>query len=57
MAVATIELVLTAFVAVMLVSQLLSLRARVPYTLIPVFAREVIGKRADRRMPEQSTAK
>lgn len=37
MAVATIELALTAFVAVMLVSQILSLKAKVPYTLILVF--------------------
>ena len=36
-AVATIELVLTGFVAVMLVSQVLSLKARVPYTLVLVF--------------------
>jgi monovalent cation:H+ antiporter, CPA1 family len=33
----TIELALTAFVLVMLLSQLLSLKARVPYTLILVF--------------------
>jgi monovalent cation:H+ antiporter, CPA1 family len=33
----SIELALTAFVLVMLVSQLLSLRARVPYTLVLVF--------------------
>src|ERR1022692_2673033 len=37
MAVATIELVLTAFVAVMLISQILSLKAKLPYTLILVF--------------------
>lgn len=37
MAVATIELVLTGFVAVMLISQILSLKAKVPYTLILVF--------------------
>lgn len=37
MNVAAIELALTAFVVVMLISQLLSLRARVPYTLILVF--------------------
>jgi monovalent cation:H+ antiporter, CPA1 family len=36
-AVATIELVLTAFVAVMLVSQILSLKAKLPYTLVLVF--------------------
>ena len=37
MAVATVELVLTGFVAVMLVSQILSLKAKVPYTLVLVF--------------------
>jgi Na+:H+ antiporter len=37
MAVATIELVLTAFVVVMLISRVLSLKARVPYTLVLVF--------------------
>jgi Na+:H+ antiporter len=36
-AVATIELALTAFVAVMLFAQILSLKAKVPYTLILVF--------------------
>jgi monovalent cation:H+ antiporter, CPA1 family len=36
-AVATIELALTGFVVVMLVSQILSLKARLPYTLILVF--------------------
>ena len=37
MAVATIELVLTAFVVVMLISRVLSLKGRVPYTLVLVF--------------------
>jgi monovalent cation:H+ antiporter, CPA1 family len=37
MAVATVELVLTGFVAVMLISQVLSLKAKVPYTLVLVF--------------------
>jgi monovalent cation:H+ antiporter, CPA1 family len=37
MAVATLELVLTGFVGVMLVSQILSLKAKVPYTLVLVF--------------------
>lgn len=37
MAVETIELALTAFVAVMLVSQVLSFKAKVPYTMILVF--------------------
>ena len=37
MAVATIELALTGFVAVILVSEILSLKAKVPYTLILVF--------------------
>jgi len=36
-AISTIELALTGFVAVMLVSQILSLKAKVPYTLILVF--------------------
>jgi len=36
-AVATIELALTAFVAVMMVSQILSLKAKVPFTLILVY--------------------
>jgi len=36
-AVSTIELALTGFVAVMLVSQVLSLKAKLPYTLILVF--------------------
>lgn len=37
MSATTVELALTAFVLVMLLSQLLSLKARVPYTLILVF--------------------
>jgi len=36
-AVSTIELALTAFIAVMLLSQILSLKAKVPYTMILVF--------------------
>ena len=37
MAVAGVELVLTAFVVLMLIAQLLSIKARVPYTLVLVF--------------------
>lgn len=37
MAVAVIELALTGFVAIMLISQIVSMKARVPYTLILVF--------------------
>jgi len=37
MAVATIELALTGFILVMLVAQVISLRAKVPYTLVLVF--------------------
>lgn len=37
MAVATIELALTGFILVMLIAQVISLRAKVPYTLVLVF--------------------
>ncbi|MDG6904923.1 MAG: cation:proton antiporter [Nitrososphaerota archaeon] len=37
MAVASLELVLTVFLAIMLVAQILSLKAKVPYTMILVF--------------------
>jgi monovalent cation:H+ antiporter, CPA1 family len=43
MEIQTVELVLTAFLVVMLVSQIVSLKARVPYTLVLVFAGIVIS--------------